>query len=291
MTDSKQALYSTVNETRRWFNVENEPCLGIVHVPASASNRALLIVVGGPQYRVGSHRQFLMLARTVAMAGYTVMRFDYRGMGDSFGDTRDFAAVDADISIAIDELKRTSGVTRVVLWGLCDAASAGLIYNSHKDGLDGLILLNPWVHTAQGEAKARLKTYYVQRLFNRDLWAKIVRLQFDFSDSLKSLWAYWRRARAGTTKDMDSGQHFIDRMLQGLNRSSAPIYLILSGDDLTAPAFEQLRSTSPAWRVGLAARCRGELRIAAANHTFARADWREQVARQTVVWLRELDGQ
>ena len=47
-------------------------------------------MVGGPQYRVGSHRQFTLMARAFAAAGYPVLRFDYRGIGDSEGESRGF---------------------------------------------------------------------------------------------------------------------------------------------------------------------------------------------------------
>lgn len=53
----------------------------------------LLMVVGGPQYRVGSHRQFVLLARDLAAAGIPVFPFDYRGMGDSTGQARDFEGI------------------------------------------------------------------------------------------------------------------------------------------------------------------------------------------------------
>ena len=57
------------------------------------------------------------------------LRFDYRSMGDSPGETRDFLGVDADIAAAIDTLLAARpAIKRVVLWGLCDAASAALLY-------------------------------------------------------------------------------------------------------------------------------------------------------------------
>ncbi|MEO6566032.1 MAG: alpha/beta fold hydrolase, partial [Casimicrobiaceae bacterium] len=81
-----------------------------------------MIVVGGPQYRVGSHRQFALLARALARVGIPALRFDYRGMGDSEGDRRSFDEIDADIAAAIDTLCREAHLARVVLWGLCDGA-------------------------------------------------------------------------------------------------------------------------------------------------------------------------
>jgi hypothetical protein len=46
----------------------------------------VVIIVVGPQYRAGLHRQFVSLARTLSTAGFLVLRYDYRGMGDSDGE-------------------------------------------------------------------------------------------------------------------------------------------------------------------------------------------------------------
>jgi len=74
------------------YECQGQRCVGLVHAPGAASI-GVVIVVGGPQYRVGSHRQFLLLARSLAADGVPVLRFDYRGMGDSEGDIRDFENV------------------------------------------------------------------------------------------------------------------------------------------------------------------------------------------------------
>ena len=84
---------------------EADTMLGILHEPVAPSAPVgVLIVVGGPQYRAGSHRQFVLLARALAQAGHPVLRFDYRGMGDSDGTVRTFENVDADLRVAVDAL-------------------------------------------------------------------------------------------------------------------------------------------------------------------------------------------
>ena len=117
-------------ETPRVFACAGEQLLGIHCAPVlDARDIAVLIVVGGPQYRAGSHRQFTLLARALAGAGFASLRFDYRGMGDSDGEFRNFEAVDIDLRAATDELlHHASGCRGVVIWGLCDAASAALYY-------------------------------------------------------------------------------------------------------------------------------------------------------------------
>jgi len=73
------------------FGCGGDRLVGILHAPAErARDIGVLVVVGGPQYRVGSHRQFVRMARDFAAAGYPVLRFDHRGIGDSDGAARSF---------------------------------------------------------------------------------------------------------------------------------------------------------------------------------------------------------
>ena len=109
------------------FDCQGKALLGILHVGEAHARRGVLVVVGGPQYRVGSHRQFVLLARALAAAGFPTLRFDYRGMGDADGEARDFEAVSDDLKAAVDALcQRCPQLQEIVIWGLCDAASAAL---------------------------------------------------------------------------------------------------------------------------------------------------------------------
>ena len=159
------------------FSCASDQLLGIIAHPEQAKRTGILIIVGGPQYRTGSHRQFLYLARTLAISGYPVMRFDYRGMGDSTGKLHNFEAVNADIAAAIDTfMAACPKLEHVVLWGLCDAASASLLYfHAHKDErLSGFVLLNPWVRSVATLARTQIKHYYVRRLLQAEFWRKIL---------------------------------------------------------------------------------------------------------------------
>ena len=264
------------------FDVAGDACLGILHEADSSAALGVVLVVGGPQYRVGSHRQFVLLARALATAGMTTLRFDYRGMGDSAGEARDFTAIDADIRAAVDTLVRESGVSKVVIWGLCDAASAALKYAATDRRVAGLVLLNPWVHSPATEAQVRLKSYYLSRLRSPELWRKLLRFEFDWRDSLASLRGYLGAAMVRTP---DSKQeHFITRMRKGWAAFDGPSLLILSGDDLTAGEFRQLAANDAGWRATMASKRIETLHLEAANHTFARAEWRDAVAQATVDW-------
>ena len=119
-----------VNEKALVFDCGADRLVGILHAPASDPRPlGVLIVVGGPQYRAGSHRQFVLMARALAAAGYPVLRFDHRGIGDSDGAPRTFENLDDDVRAGLDALHAEVPALRgCVIFGLCDAASAALMY-------------------------------------------------------------------------------------------------------------------------------------------------------------------
>ena len=177
--------------------------LGLPHQPIGA--RGVLIIVGGPQYRIGSHRQFVLLARYLAGRGIPVMRFDFRGMGDSGGNIRTFEHVEDDLRSAVNFFfDECSFLEDIVIWGLCDAASAALFYAHQDQRVGGLVLLNPWVRTEQGVAKAYLKHYYLKRLFKLDFWKKLAGGQFDPLASVQSLYEFGKSSLRGSKDTVDA---------------------------------------------------------------------------------------
>ena len=100
------------------FECDSDRLIGIVTRPERPIETGVVIIVGGPQYRAGSHRQFTLLARQLAEQGIASLRFDYRGMGDSEGDMRTFEDIDDDIRAAIDTfMTQASNIQQVMLWG------------------------------------------------------------------------------------------------------------------------------------------------------------------------------
>ncbi len=255
--------------------------LGVVTRPDKPHSRGVIIVVGGPQYRTGSHRQFVLLANDLAARGYAVMRFDYRGMGDSTGEPRTFENVREDLRSAVDYfLAKLPEVTEVVIWGLCDAASAALFYAHLDPRVTGMVLLNPWVRTAQGEARTYLKHYYLRHAFTAAPWAKLLRGEFDLAGSAASFVRNLRTAGAEGTPALP------ERMAQGLARFKGRVLLILSGNDLTAKEFSDMAAGSKRWRSLLQSPKVVHHRLADATHSFSRRDWRDQVSSWTSAWLR-----
>jgi uncharacterized protein len=275
------------------FAFAGEELLGIVATPEEPRSTGVLVLVGGPQYRVGSHRQFLLLARALAKTGYPVMRFDYRGMGDSTGDLRNFEAVNDDIAAAIDAFRQQCpAVVKVVLWGLCDAASSSLLYwDTTQDArVGGLVLVNPWVRSEITLARAHIKHYYGQRLFEADFWHKLITGKVDlgraiggFSNSVRAT----LRNKSGSVATQAT-LPFQKRMARGLGEFPGPVLVILSGNDYTAKEFSECVASDPAWAGILESRAISRIDLPEADHTFSSEYWRNDVERHTKMWLSNL---
>lgn len=94
---------------------------------AVASRPAVLILNAGVLHRAGPARMHVALARKLAGAGFTALRFDFSGIGDSEA-RKDAVPFDdrvvLEVREAMDFLARTRGIDRFVLFGLCSGADA-----------------------------------------------------------------------------------------------------------------------------------------------------------------------
>ncbi|MGD9834504.1 MAG: hydrolase 1, exosortase A system-associated [Piscinibacter sp.] len=266
---------------------------GVLTRPAhddDALDVAMLVVVGGPQYRVGSHRQFVRLARAAASHGVPCLRFDYRGMGDSEGDLRSFEQVGDDVQAALDALARlVPRARRLVVWGLCDAAAAAMMFATADPRVAGLVLANPWARSDATLAATRVKHYYGARLLQREFWAKLLGGRFDWRGSWRSLRDNLGHAlRRPAAANRGVAASFQSRMAAGLRAFTGRTLLLISEKDLTALEFLQYTSASPEWRGLLQRPGVQRADVASADHTFSSRPWAERVEAVTCQWLQEL---
>jgi exosortase A-associated hydrolase 1 len=184
-------------------------------------------------------------------------------------------------------------VRRVLLWGLCDAATAIAVYAGSDPRVAALVLANPWVYSAEGAARVRLRHYYLRRLASGDFWRKLARGGVRPVAALRGLLRSGLQARgkpANAGMPPDGAQAVETRDLagslsRGLRHFDGEVLLLLSGADYTAAQFELAAREHAALEGALRDARVVRQRLADADHTFSRPAHRQQVEAHSLQFL------
>lgn len=247
------------------FPCEGETLLG--SLDEASGTTGLLIVSGGNEPRFGAHRGMALLAARLAMAGWPVFQFDRRGVGDSAGENGGWFTSRPDIVAALAAFRREAPfVARVVGFGNCDAATAIALFG---DGLDALVLANPWVIVPNGDLPppAAIRARYAERLRSPREWLRLARGGVEFGKLFRGL-----RAVAAPTGEQPLARRFAEA-LQG--RAAT---VVLARGDATAIAYADA--------VKNLAMDAGIRWIETGSHSFARAGDAEALEAAVLAALR-----
>ena len=217
------------------------PCEGstlaaTLDLPAAPAATGLLIVTGGNEIRSGAWGGQARFAARMAQAGYAVLRFDRRGVGDSDGPNGSYRSSAPDITAALTALRAAvPSLTHVAAWGNCDAASALMLTSGA--GADALILSNPWTFE-QDEPEddqpaemptAALRAHYINRLANPAALKRLLSGQVSLKTLLASLLAMLRPPAPPSS--------LAQTMASSLASFPGPVVILLAEADRTAQAF------------------------------------------------------
>lgn len=214
-----------------------------------SKDTGLLIVSGGNEVLAGAHRGMAILAKAICQTlEMPVFRFDRRGIGDSFGGNGGYRASHLDIACAVAAFRQNSGVSRIVAFGNCDAATALALFGGNA-GIDALILANPWTFDENdGEPSgaaspadlptaSSIRARYRARLSDpRQLW-RLLSGKVDYRK-------LWRGLLAARSVPTNLSQTATD-MFAALSQSPAPARILLAERDRTAMAFSEAWAKAP----------------------------------------------
>lgn len=114
-----------------------------------ADRPAVLILNTGMLHRSGPFRMHVDLARQLAGRGFTVLRFDLSGLGDSLpreGNMTGSDAVVTDIGDAVTFLGAKRGASRFVLVGLCTGAANAHAFAARDERVCGVVFIDGYAY-------------------------------------------------------------------------------------------------------------------------------------------------
>lgn len=258
--------------------------LSILHRPECPSRVGAVFVVGGAQYRVGSHRMFVQMARYLSDQGVTCLRFDRRGMGDSQGPDLGFENSQEDIGVAFETLrKQAPELKEIYLLGLCDGATAGVFYGHSEPDISGYILINPWIRSSNTQSQALIGHYYKKRILDAEFWRQLFAGKVNFGKSLSEYLGHWRNtrdSRQNETSDSPLADLLYSRLSQDLKRT----LILVSENDITGQEFCAVRNESR-WQSLLDKEIFELLFCEDADHTFSEVVSQDYLFQQCANWL------
>lgn len=279
------------------FECEGSRLLGVVHHPVNPSRIGVItLIAGGPQFRGGVGRGMVSMARALGAEGFAVLRFDYRGMGDSEGEFAGFEDIAADLQAAADALiAQVPEVEKIVLWGGCDGASGAMIHGWKVPQVHSMVLANPWVYTPTIEAAVR-KQHYLSRLREASFWRKVIRLEYDLGSYLRSAVHKIAQKVTGlfTSKNPvsdggEDGGTFVDRMLAGLKRFEGPVLFLLSGQSIVSKEFDELLASERGWQEEYERKGSQRVDLQDADQTFSTQADRLAANQVIIEWVKTLE--
>lgn len=133
----------------------------------------ILLMNAGLVHRVGPNRLNVNLARHLAAKGYTSLRVDLSGLGDS-APRRDRRSLEeahlADLGEALDAFAEQEGLRRFVLAGVCSGADLSLAMAARDARVAGAIMIDSFAYaTVLNDVVG-----YGQRLVDKGSWRNLL---------------------------------------------------------------------------------------------------------------------
>lgn len=280
-----------MREVPLFFEHADERLCGVVALPdePTPGRPGVVLLHGWTAYRIGPHRIFVKMAEHLAEAGYPSIRFDFRGRGDSTGDS-DAATLDTMIDDALraaELLQQQSDCTGVVYAGLCSGGNVALGAATLDGVTRGVVPMSTLMfmeHKKLGEAVHRTAGHgktYLKKLFRLQTWKKLFGGAINWRMVRKVLFGHY-----GQSKDESDPKRSDRDILAGMAELEAPMLFVYGTADpegmAARPQFEQVCT-----QAGLPVRFD---EIDGANHDYYSLAWEQELFGKVTTWLDEVTG-
>lgn len=240
----------------------------------------------GLHHRIGPHRYYVDLARKLAELGFTSLRFDISGLGDS-EVSRDDARPDperamADVRAAMAALKAARGIDRFVLVGFCSGVDAAHAVGVAEPSVAGVIYLEGYAFRTRG-----FYLRYPKRFLDQDRWERRLRQKYPklFGESQPSASPTAEREQV-YLRDYPTREKLRADVLDMVNRGKRLLLLYVGGDTDYAyreQFFEMIGETKPHPNIDVDY-------YPDADHTFFLEEDRHRSILRVSNWMRDAFG-
>jgi dienelactone hydrolase len=139
------------------------------------SRAGVILLNAGFLHKVGPNRIYVKIARKLSRENYTVLRFDFSGIGDSYSSlaTQSHESrKNREIKNGIDFICSKYNLSKIVLIGFCSGADAALNYLGEDDRIIGTILINGYLADEKklGEIYKFAQTHLQKRYYNSSIF-------------------------------------------------------------------------------------------------------------------------
>jgi alpha/beta superfamily hydrolase len=291
---------------RRLFGIVTAPSTRPGASSSRASREATLFLNVGANYRIGAGRQYVALARELAMRGITSLRFDASGLGESHAaDGRPENEIYtrtriADVKAAMDFLEAHWDVHRFMAVGVCSGAylafhSAAADARIYKQILVNLSIFE-WTEGESYSSRARVRfrgtESYGRSLLKMDTWKRVFNGQVAVADIAKHLLAAGNRLALATAREalIDLGfgaalLNDIERDFLAISRRGARTLMVYSADDA---ALDTLAHYLGPRARRMRKRPTFHLRVVlGADHSFVQPPAREELTRLVLTFAAD----
>lgn len=271
---------------------------GVISEPDKYYKRrtALILLNTGMDHKAGSRRLNVKLARRLAVQGYSVLRFDLSGIGDSAQLCQGMPKIEQvneDIGSAISMLKEDFGISSLIVYGVCTGADFAYRTILTRSDLSGAILVNGNYLPTDNRRKYRemAKNQYRSNqvlhkaVFQPFRWKRLFTGKIPLS--AKDIYSMARRAFIGKPKlenTSDSSEN-LDDIVSGwdtLHRKNAKIEIVYSDNDVR---YEQFKIAHAGYLQRKNYRNISIEIIQRADHTFACTEAQETFINRVTNWL------
>jgi len=219
--------------------------VGIVTFAAAGheAKPGVILLNPGIVHRVGPGRIYVKIARALAVQGFTVVRFDFSGIGDSSvrQDNLRFEESSVDEArAAMSFLEITKDINRFILLGGCSGAAVSLETARSDRRAIGAILINLPARADDDEQTIDRNDrhyYWNFALLSMTSWRKLLTGQSNYRKIGRALTQGIKRKFIDSKKPSDSDQRF-QTLLRELAGRSVQLTFICSKDD---PLLRDLR--------------------------------------------------